>query len=87
MRARPNIIIFMPDQQRADAVGAFGNPVVRTPNLDALAARGVRFDDPALGIDWPAAEDRIISERDLTWPDLETAGAASSQKRGRPPSV
>lgn len=45
MRARPNIIIFMPDQQRADAVGAFGNPVVRTPNLDALAARGVRFDD------------------------------------------
>ena len=33
----------MPDQLRADAVGAFGNPVARTPNIDALAARGTRF--------------------------------------------
>jgi arylsulfatase A-like enzyme len=41
---RPNILIFMPDQQRADCVGCFGNPLVRTPNIDALAARGVRFD-------------------------------------------
>lgn len=44
MPSRPNIVLFMPDQLRADAVGAFGNPVVQTPNLDALAARGVRFD-------------------------------------------
>jgi dTDP-4-dehydrorhamnose 3,5-epimerase len=35
----------------------------------ADAARGVRWDDPAFGIDWPAAEERIISERDRTWPD------------------
>lgn len=41
---RPNILIFMPDQLRADAVGCFGNPVARTPHIDALAARGVRFD-------------------------------------------
>jgi arylsulfatase A-like enzyme len=33
----------MPDQQRADCVGAFGNRVVQTPNLDALAARGTIF--------------------------------------------
>ncbi len=33
----------MPDQLRADAVGAFGNDVVRTPSIDALAADGVRF--------------------------------------------
>lgn len=38
-----NFILFMPDQLRADCVGAFGNPVVRTPNLDAFAARGVSF--------------------------------------------
>ena len=44
MTARPNILIFMPDQLRADAVGAFGSPVARTPHIDALAARGVRFD-------------------------------------------
>jgi len=35
--------MFMPDQLRADAVGAFGNPIVHTPNIDALAGRGVRF--------------------------------------------
>ncbi len=40
---RPNLLLFMPDQLRADAVGAFGNPVVQTPNIDALAARGTRF--------------------------------------------
>jgi dTDP-4-dehydrorhamnose 3,5-epimerase len=34
------------------------------------AARGVRWDDPALGIEWPRAEERIISERDRSWPDL-----------------
>lgn len=40
---RPNIVLFMPDQLRADAVGAFGSPVAATPAVDALAARGVRF--------------------------------------------
>jgi dTDP-4-dehydrorhamnose 3,5-epimerase len=33
------------------------------------AAAGVRWDDPAFGIDWPHAEERTISERDLAWPD------------------
>ncbi len=42
---RPNVVFFMPDQQRADALGAFGNPVVQTPTIDALARRGVRFDE------------------------------------------
>jgi dTDP-4-dehydrorhamnose 3,5-epimerase len=35
------------------------------------AARGVRWDDPAFGIDWPDSQDRIISERDLSWPSVE----------------
>jgi dTDP-4-dehydrorhamnose 3,5-epimerase len=34
------------------------------------AARGVRWDDPVLSIDWPPAEERIISERDRGWPGL-----------------
>jgi dTDP-4-dehydrorhamnose 3,5-epimerase len=33
------------------------------------AARGVRWDDPTFSIEWPAAEERIISERDRAWPD------------------
>jgi len=42
---RPNIVLFMPDQLRADAVGCFGRAEASTPTIDALAARGVRFDD------------------------------------------
>lgn len=38
-----NVILFLPDQWRADAVGCLGNDVVRTPNTDALAAEGVAF--------------------------------------------
>jgi dTDP-4-dehydrorhamnose 3,5-epimerase len=34
------------------------------------AARGVRWNDPALSIEWPTADERIISDRDRAWPDL-----------------
>lgn len=34
--------------------------------------RGVRWDDPAFGIDWPHAERRIMNERDSTYPDFTT---------------
>jgi dTDP-4-dehydrorhamnose 3,5-epimerase len=33
------------------------------------AASGVRWNDPAFGIEWPPAEERIISPRDQAWPD------------------
>jgi len=39
----PNIIFFFTDQQRWDTVGAYGQPLDVTPNLDTLAAEGVRF--------------------------------------------
>lgn len=45
MARRPNILLFMPDQLRADALGCFGNSLAQTPNVDRLAARGVRFTD------------------------------------------
>lgn len=45
MPDRPNILIFCTDQQRADSLGCYGNALARTPQLDALAARGMRFDD------------------------------------------
>ena len=41
--SRPNLLLFMPDQLRADAVGAWGNEVAHTPHIDALASRGTRF--------------------------------------------
>jgi arylsulfatase A-like enzyme len=40
---RPNIIFLMTDNQRCDALGCYGNTVVRTPHVDRLAAQGVRF--------------------------------------------
>jgi len=41
---RPNILLIMTDQHRADHLGCYGNRIVRTPNIDALAARGTAFD-------------------------------------------
>lgn len=41
---QPNILFFFTDQQRADTVGCYGNTLGLTPNLDAMAAEGVRFD-------------------------------------------
>jgi choline-sulfatase len=43
--SRPNILFLMADQHRADCVGAAGNQVIRTPNLDRLAREGVLFDN------------------------------------------
>jgi arylsulfatase len=40
---RPNFLFFFPDQFRFDWIGGNPNVPVKTPNLDALAARGVRF--------------------------------------------
>ena len=36
------------------------------------AARGARWDDPALGIVWPECEARVIASRDQSFPDLPT---------------
>lgn len=38
------ILFIMCDQLRYDYLGCSGHPSIRTPNIDALAARGVRFD-------------------------------------------
>ncbi|HOX36581.1 MAG TPA: sulfatase-like hydrolase/transferase [Candidatus Brocadiia bacterium] len=40
---RPNILLIFTDQQRWDTIRAAGNPVMRTPNLDRLAAGGTLF--------------------------------------------
>ena len=40
---RPNIIFLLTDDHRFDALGAMGNDIIQTPNLDKLANEGVLF--------------------------------------------
>ena len=39
----PNIVLIVADDHGLDALGCYGNPVIKTPHLDALAADGTRF--------------------------------------------
>jgi choline-sulfatase len=41
---RPNILVFLPDEQSVHALGCYGNRVVASPYVDALAAQGVTLD-------------------------------------------
>lgn len=45
MKMRPNFLFIVTDQHRADWLGCTGHPVVKTPNIDTLAARGTLFDE------------------------------------------
>jgi arylsulfatase A-like enzyme len=44
MRRRPNFLVIMTDQHRADHLGCYGNQAVHTPHIDSLAASGLTFD-------------------------------------------
>lgn len=44
MGQKPNILIFMADQLPPHFTGTYGHPLIKTPNLDRLAERGMRFD-------------------------------------------
>ncbi|MGH7797116.1 MAG: sulfatase family protein [Candidatus Binatia bacterium] len=41
---RPNFLLIITDQHRADHLGCYGNNVVQTPSIDRLAASGTRFE-------------------------------------------
>jgi len=45
LKNKPNILIIMTDQHRADLMTCAGNDLVPTPNVDRIASRGVRFTD------------------------------------------
>jgi arylsulfatase A-like enzyme len=77
---RPNVLFIITDQHRADHVGFGGNAVVRTPNLDSLAARGMVFDNAWVSNPicmpnrstlmtgrMPSAHGVIFNDRSLDW--------------------
>jgi len=42
---RPNVVFMLTDDQGVWAAGCYGNPEIRTPNLDRIAASGMRFEN------------------------------------------
>ncbi|MDP6646087.1 MAG: sulfatase-like hydrolase/transferase [Rhodospirillales bacterium] len=44
MPDRPNFLFIITDQHKADHLGCYGNPMVRTPNIDSLSQNGLTFD-------------------------------------------
>jgi arylsulfatase A-like enzyme len=42
---KPNVLVFFCDQLRPDLLGCYGGSLVRTPNMDALAADGTVFEN------------------------------------------
>ncbi len=40
---RPNVLFIITDQQPISTIGAYGNPLIKTPNIDRLAREGMRF--------------------------------------------
>jgi choline-sulfatase len=41
---QPNLLVIMSDEHNASVLGCYGNTIIRTPNLDSLASRGVVFE-------------------------------------------
>ncbi len=42
-RKRPNVVLLLTDDQRWDALGCMGNPILQTPHVDRLSREGVTF--------------------------------------------
>lgn len=40
---KPNIVFFIADDVSQEDFGCYGHPTIKTPNIDALAASGMRF--------------------------------------------
>lgn len=45
MSDRPNFLMIVVDQQRADWLSCYGHPVIKSPHIDSLAKEGLRFDE------------------------------------------
>ncbi len=47
-KTKPNIVFFISDDMSQDDFGCYGNPIIQTANIDALANQGMRFDNAYL---------------------------------------
>lgn len=84
--APPNVLFLFADDMRPDSLGALGDPVVKTPNLDGLVQRGFTFSNAYnLGGNSPAvcmpSRNMMMSGRAYTrWKDYLPAGAPEARR-------
>jgi arylsulfatase A-like enzyme len=78
---KPNVIFLFADDMRADSIGALGNPVIKTPNLDSLVKRGFALNNAyCLGgnrgaVCLPSRNMLLSGNTYFRWQDVQTSGA------------
>jgi N-acetylglucosamine-6-sulfatase len=78
---KPNILFIISDDHHWQCMGAAGNPNVKTPNLDKLAARGVRFTNAVISTSQCAPSRGILlSGRESYQTGLESNGYTTFRK-------
>jgi arylsulfatase A-like enzyme len=65
---KPNLVLFLPDQQRADTIACYGGVKVHAPNLNKLAAESVMFERAY--VTHPVCTPSRSSLMTGTWPHL-----------------
>lgn len=80
---KPNIVFFFTDDQTTSTLGCYGNHLVQTPNIDALAAKGTRFENAFVShsICW------VSRTTILTGLIGRSYGTASNPDQARPDAV
>ena len=80
---QPNIVFFFTDDQTSSSIGCYGNQIVKTPNIDSLAAQGTRFQNAFVShsICW------VSRTTILTGLDGRSYGTAANPEQARPDAV
>jgi len=79
----PNIVFFFADDQTSSSLSCYGNPIAQTPNIDGLAARGIRFKNSFVSqpICW------VSRTTILTGLTGRSYGTSSNPEQARPDAV
>src|SRR5918911_5734392 len=83
---RPNVVFLLADDMRADTIAALGNPVARTPRLDALVGRGFTmtnaycFGGNAAAVCTPSRNMLLSGNAYFRWKDFAPPGMPKSAK-------